>query len=53
MDEEKDFAYLNGRNVLALLDKSGIKYKINDYRDGDTFITGRHNLLEFALLLLT
>ncbi|MEQ1586624.1 MAG: alpha/beta hydrolase-fold protein [Cyclobacteriaceae bacterium] len=51
MGGEKDIAYQNGKNVLAMLDKYGIKYKTNDYPAGHTFITWRHNLLEFAPLL--
>lgn len=51
MGGEKDIAYQNGKNVLALLDKYGIKYKANDYPAGHTFITWRHNLVEFAPLL--
>lgn len=51
MGGEKDIAYQNGKNVLALFDKYGIKYTTNDYPAGHTFITWRHNLLEFAPLL--
>ncbi len=51
MGGEKDIAYQNGKNVLALFDKYGIKYKTNDYPAGHTFITWRHNLVEFAPLL--
>jgi enterochelin esterase family protein len=51
MGGEKDIAYQNGKNVLALFDKMGIKYTTNDYRAGHTFITWRHNLAEFAPLL--
>jgi len=51
MGGEKDIAYQNGKNVLALFDKYGIKYKTNDYPAGHTFITWRHNLYEFAPLL--
>jgi len=51
MGGEKDIAYQNGKNVLAMFDKYGIKYVTNDYPAGHTFITWRHNLLEFAPLL--
>jgi enterochelin esterase family protein len=51
MGGEKDIAYQNGKNVQALFDKYGIKYKTNDYPAGHTFITWRHNLYEFAPLL--
>ena len=51
MGGEKDIAYANGKNVLALFDKYGIKYKTFDYPAGHTFITWRHNLYEFAPLL--
>jgi enterochelin esterase family protein len=51
MGGEKDIAYANGKNVLALLDKYQIRYKTNDYPAGHTFITWRHNLNEFAPLL--
>jgi enterochelin esterase family protein len=51
MGGEKDIAYANGKNVLALFDKYGIHYKTNDYPAGHTFITWRHNLYEFAPLL--
>lgn len=51
MGGEKDIAYTNGKNVLALFDKFGIKYTTNDYPAGHTFLTWRHNLNEFAPLL--
>ena len=51
MGGEKDIAFQNGKNVNALLDKFGIKYKTADYPAGHTFITWRHNLYEFAPLL--
>jgi enterochelin esterase family protein len=51
MGGEKDIAYQNGKNVNALLDKYGIRYKTADYPAGHTFITWRHNLYEFAPLL--
>jgi len=51
MGGEMDIAYQNGKNVLALFDKYGVKYETNDYPAGHTFITWRHNLLEFAPLL--
>ena len=51
MGGEKDIAFTNGKNVLTLFDKFGIKYKTNTYPAGHTFITWRHNLLEFAPLL--
>ncbi len=46
-----DIAYNNGKNVLALFDKVGIKYKTFDYPAGHTFITWRHDLYAFAPLL--
>ena len=51
MGGEKDIAYENGKNVLALFDKYGIKYITNNYPAGHTFLTWRHNLHEFAPLL--
>ena len=51
MGGEKDIAYANGKNVLALFDKYGIHYTTNTYPAGHTFITWRHNLYEFAPLL--
>ncbi len=51
MGGEKDIAYQNGKNVLALFDNYGIKYTTNDYPAGHTFVTWRHNLYEFAPLL--
>ena len=51
MGGEKDIAYANGTNMLALLDKSGIHYTTSTYPAGHTFITWRHNLYEFAPLL--
>lgn len=51
MGGEKDIAYQNGENTKALFDKFGIKYQTNNYPAGHTFITWRHNLLEFATLL--
>jgi enterochelin esterase family protein len=51
MGGEKDIAYANGNNVLALLDKNGIHYKTSTYPAAHTFITWRHNLYEFAPLL--
>lgn len=51
MGGEKDIAYENGKNCLALFDKFGINYVTNDYPAGHTFITWRHNLLEFTTLL--
>lgn len=51
MGGEKDIAYTNGKNVLAVFDKYGIKYTTNNYPAGHTFLTWRHNLYEFAPLL--
>lgn len=51
MGGEKDIAYQNGKNVNALLDKYGIKYKTYDYPAGHTFITWRHDLYAFAPML--
>ncbi|AUD00500.1 esterase [Spirosoma pollinicola] len=51
MGGESDIAYKNGVAVNALLDKYGIKYQTNSYDAGHTFITWRHNLVEFAPLL--
>jgi len=51
MGGEKDIAYKNGENTKALFDKFGIKYQTNSYPAGHTFITWRHNLVEFAPLL--
>ena len=51
MGGEKDIAYTNGKNVLNLFDKYGIKYTTNTYPAAHTFVTWRHNLYEFAPLL--
>ncbi|RXK48804.1 esterase [Aquirufa rosea] len=51
MGGEKDIAYNNGLAVNALFDRYGIKYQTNTYDAGHTFITWRHNLVEFAPLL--
>ncbi len=51
MGGEKDIAYQNGLEVNKILDKYGIKYETNTYNAGHTFITWRHNLVEFAPLL--
>lgn len=51
MGGEHDIAYANGKSTLALLDKYGIKYKTYDYPGAHTFVTWRHDLLEFAPLL--
>ncbi len=51
MGGEKDIAYKNGQNVNLLFDKYGIKYKTSEYPAAHTFVTWRHNLFEFALLL--
>ena len=51
MGGEKDIAFKNGENTKAIFDKFGIKYTTNTYPAGHTFITWRHNLLEFAPLL--
>ena len=51
MGGEKDIAYKNGENTKALFDKFGIRYQTNSYPAGHTFITWRHNLVEFAPLL--
>lgn len=51
MGGEKDIAYKNGENTKALFDKFGIKYQTNNYPAGHTFITWRHNLVEFAPML--
>lgn len=51
MGGESDIAYKNGLAVNTILDKYGIKYKTNTYDAGHTFITWRHNLVEFAPLL--
>jgi enterochelin esterase family protein len=52
MGGEKDIAYQNGKNVLAMFDKYGIKYQTAPtYPAGHTFLTWRHNLYDFAQLL--
>jgi enterochelin esterase-like enzyme len=51
MGGEKDIAYQNGLEVNKILDKYGIKYETSTYDAGHSFITWRHNLLEFAPLL--
>ena len=51
MGGEKDIAYQNGKNVLALLDKFRIRYQTHDYPAGHTFLTWRENLYRFAPLL--
>ncbi|MEZ4701780.1 MAG: alpha/beta hydrolase-fold protein [Rhodothermales bacterium] len=51
MGGQQDIAYQNGQNMLALFDRYGIRYTTNDYPAGHTFITWRHNLVEFGPLL--
>jgi len=51
MGGKKDIAYENGMAMEKLFDKYGIKYETNTYDAGHTFITWRHDLLEFAPLL--
>jgi enterochelin esterase-like enzyme len=51
MGGNTDIAFANGENTLKVLDKYGIRYQTNDYPAGHTFVTWRHNLLEFAPLL--
>ncbi len=51
MGGESDIAYQNGLAVNKIFDEHGIKYETNTYDAGHTFITWRHNLLEFAPLL--
>jgi enterochelin esterase family protein len=52
MGGEKDIAYQNGKNVLAMFDKYGVKYQTAPvFPAGHTFLTWRHNLYDFAQLL--
>ncbi|UZR96831.1 esterase [Chondrinema litorale] len=51
MGGKSDIAYENGEAVKKIFDKYEIKYQTNTYDAGHTFITWRHNLLEFAPLL--
>ena len=52
MGGDKDIAYDNGKNVLALFDKYSIKYQVAPtFPGGHTFLTWRHNLHDFAPLL--
>ena len=51
MGGERDIAFQNGEAVNKIFDKYGIRYQTNTYDAGHTFMTWRHNLLEFAPLL--
>ncbi|UII25736.1 esterase [Fulvivirga maritima] len=51
MGGEKDIAYENGKALNKIFDQYNIKYQTSTYDAGHTFITWRHNLLEFAPLL--
>lgn len=49
---EKDIAYDNGKKVMEMFDKYGIKYQTAPtFPAGHTFLTWRHNLYDFAPLL--
>ncbi len=51
MGGKRDIAYTNGLEVNKIFDQYGIKYVTNTYDAGHSFMTWRHNLLEFAPLL--
>lgn len=51
MGGEKDIAYQNNKNTMALFDKYGIKYKYIEVPGGHTFLAWRDNLYTFAPLL--
>ena len=48
---KKDIAFQNGLETNKILDKYGITYQTHTYDAGHTFMSWRHNLLEFAPLL--
>lgn len=51
MGGSNDIAYQNNKNMMALFDKYGIKYKYTEVPGGHTFLTWRDNLHAFAPLL--
>ncbi len=51
MGGEKDIAYQNNKNTIALFDKYGIKYQYQEVPGGHTFLAWRNNLHQFAPLL--
>jgi enterochelin esterase family protein len=51
MGGEKDIAYQNNKNTMALFDKYGIKYQYTEVPGGHTFLAWRNNLHTFAPLL--
>jgi enterochelin esterase-like enzyme len=51
MGGEHDIAYENGENTKSILAEHGVHFEEASYPAGHTFITWRHNLLEFAPLL--
>ncbi|QJW92281.1 esterase [Spirosoma taeanense] len=51
MGGEKDIAYQNNRNTMALFDKYGIKYQYTEVPGGHSFLAWRQNLYQFAPLL--
>jgi len=51
MGGEKDIAYTNNKNTMALFDKYGIKYQYTEVPGGHSFLAWRYNLYQFAPLL--
>ncbi|GAB3512928.1 esterase family protein [Spirosoma knui] len=51
MGGEKDIAYQNNKNTMALFDKYGIKYQYTEVPGGHSFLAWRQNLYQFAPLL--
>jgi enterochelin esterase-like enzyme len=48
---EKDIAYQNNKNMMALFDKTGIRYQYVEVPGGHSFLAWRNNLRQFAPLL--
>ncbi|GAA4467005.1 esterase family protein [Nibrella saemangeumensis] len=51
MGGDKDIAYQNNKNTMALFDKYGIKYRYTEVPGGHTYLAWRNNLYQFAPLL--
>jgi enterochelin esterase-like enzyme len=51
MGGEKDIAFTNNKNMMALFDRYGIKYDYHESSNGHTYLTWRKDLYHFAPLL--
>lgn len=51
MGGDKDIAYQNNKNTMAMFDKYGIKYQYTEVPGAHTFLAWRYNLYQFAPLL--